>query len=267
MEDFNKPTKQAGSFSNSPRSSGVKLTSAEERLKKSLKSLSHASGGAGNINLQSSVSAGTKRSGKAASRKQVGGVVLDLETIKDANRQKLTDTRRSRNRAIIVILSILLAISLVYLAIVVVNYTNSKDEGNCKYYVTGTASDSCAWVIEGERQVQFDIGSGLAPDMIYWVNSQLEINTFDEVKVTVYFKPTMDGTEFLIGGLHEPHDNLLRVETADKQPTNKFVYQGSITEGGTITLFKGIDFTGAPGKINSNNIILEITVQVDYVNN
>ena len=110
MDNRTNKTNNVGDFSNSPKASG--RISAEEKLRKSLKNLSYTSGGATNISSSPTTKASTA---KKDTRKKVGGVVLDVETIQDATKQKL-ETRGKRNNVFILILVLLLVISLIYLA-------------------------------------------------------------------------------------------------------------------------------------------------------
>ena len=69
--------------------------SAEEKLKKSMKGLSHmGGGGGGGLNIDTGITLNTD---DKVERKKVGGVVLDVETIQDANKQKLQTSNKRRN--------------------------------------------------------------------------------------------------------------------------------------------------------------------------
>jgi len=245
-------TKNVGNVSNSPRP--TTSMSAEERLKRSMRNLSYTSGGLGNANTQSS------NRGKPAidaSRKKVGGVVLDIETIEDANKQKF-ETRGRRNNVIILILCLLLVVSLVYLAIAIISYNNSKKPPNCIYEVEGDAS--AEWIIQGGSKSKFRISQGLGPDTVYLLDSTLNIKTDESVVLTIEIEVLLEGKPILIAGLHESHNNLTRVGQ-----TNTFVYQGTITNGGKILLFKGIDFSEAPSNLTSDNVKIKVIANLNKV--
>lgn len=248
-----KPINSAGNVSSSPN-----RLSAEDRLKKSMKSLSHTSGGFGGGELSKS-GLGTKSySAKAdPTRKKVGGVVLDIETIEDATKQKF-ETRGRRNNVIILILSLLLVVSIVFLIIAVIGYKNSKKPPNCIYKVDGDAS--AEWIIQGNKKTKFTLRSGLAPDTVYLVKSVIDINTENSVVLTIELEVLLEGEPILIAGLQDAHQNLVRVEN-----TNKFIYQGTITGGGKILLFEGIDFSEAPGNLTSENVKINITANVNKI--
>lgn len=251
------PARPTSPNSTRPISSGATARSstpmsAEDKLKRSMKGLSYT--GSGSSGLGANAEA---EKSKADARKKVGGVVLDMETIQDANKQKL-QTKGRRNGVIILVLSLLLVASLVYLAVAIMNFYNSKKAPNCKYVVQGTAD--AHWIVEGGEKTEFVLRSGLKRDMIYVLDSQLEISTVESVSLSIEVKVLLEGEAILIEGLQEYNENLVRVAK-----TNKYVYQTSITGGGTIELFKGIDFSNAPNNLSSDNIEIEVIAYVDIV--
>ena len=229
--------------------------SAKEKLSKSAKNLAYTSSG-----IDAEVDEEEKPSKPASKsstieRKKVGGVVLDLETIEDATKQKF-DTRGRRNSIVILILSLLLAASLVYLAVAIVAYNNSKKAPNCFYRVEGDAS--AEWIIQGGSRTDFVIGEGLAPNTIYLINSVLNVKTKESVMITVEIEVLLENEPILISGLQEAHSSLIRV-----QNTNKYVYQGTVTGGGQVLLFRGIDFSNAPDHLHSHNVRVKVTAKVN----
>lgn len=249
-----KPTNSAGRVSSSPS----KNLTAEEKLKKSIKSLSHTSGGLGGGELSKSSLTNKSSSTKAdIGRKKVGGVVLDIETIEDATKQKF-ETRGKRNNIIIFILSLALVVSLIFLAIAIVGYQKGKKPANCIYKVEGDAD--AEWIVQGSKKTKFTLRQGLAPDTIYLVNSTLDIKTEESVVLTIEVEVLLDGKPISIFGLQDMHDNLIRVDG-----TNKYIYQGTITGGGKVLLFKGIDFSEAPAKLNSNNVKINVIANVNKI--
>lgn len=242
-----------GSSSSSRRpvsSQPQRRMSAEEKLQKSMKGLSHMGGGGGGLGLNSDI---TKE--KNTTRKKVGGVVLDMETIQDANKHKL-HTKGKRNSVVILVLSLLLVVSLVYLLIAIIGFNNSKKEPNCRFKVEGNAT----WTIEGKSKTEFILPQGITRDMIFVINAALNINTTESVGLYIDVKALLNGEEILIAGLHEHNTELVRV-----QNTNRFVYQSAIVGGGTIHLFNGIDFSEAPHDLTSDNLVLEITAHLENV--
>ena len=106
-----RPTSSRSGVSSRPVASRPKAPmTAEEKLKRSMRGLSYTSSGIGGINNNSNVA-----DSKGSARKKVGGVVLDLETIQGANKQKL-ETKGRRNGVAIMILSLLLVVSLSLIA-------------------------------------------------------------------------------------------------------------------------------------------------------
>jgi len=230
--------------------------SAEDKLKRSEKTLSHASGGMGGVGTKSPLSSMSKSSSKVE-RKKVGGVVLDLETIEDATKQKF-ETRGRRNNVIILILSLMLVTSIIYLAIAVIGYKNSKKPANCIYKVEGDAK--AEWIVQGGSKTEFRISQGLSADTIYLLNSTLNIKTEETVIITIEVQVLLEDEPILIAGLQEANNNLIRVEH-----TNKFVYQGTITGGGKVLMFRGIDFSEAPGKLNSDNVEIKVIAVINKI--
>ena len=225
--------------------------SAEEKLKKSMKGLSYMGGGSGG-SLDTGAKLDTK---EKTERKKVGGVVLDLDTIADANKQKF-DTKGRRNNVIILVLSLLLVVSLVYLIIAIIGYRQKLKEPNLRYYVEGSA----VWSIEGGPDTKFMMKQGVMRDTIYVIDADLTITTEASVQLVLDIKFTIDGQETFLPGLYEINENLIRVDKS-----NKFVYQNTITGGGTIDICNGFDFRDAPAHINSRNIYLEVTAIVTPV--
>ena len=257
MGEDNKPTKRAGSISNSTKPSVAPL-SAEEKLKRSLKSLGHASGGMGS---KSTSSVKLDTSAKDNARKKVGGVVLDVETIEDATKQKF-ETRGRRNNVIILILSILLVISLVYMSVVMIQYFKSKRDPNCVYTIQGDASKHCEWVVLGGKQTEFVIPDELAPGTAYEVHSSLNINTDREVSITLEVIVTINGEHVVVEGLYNMSDNLI---PTNDETANKYVYDGTVSGGGLVFLFEGIDFKDAPIELTSKNVEIKVIANVNFV--
>lgn len=228
--------------------------SAEEKLKRSMKGLSHIGGGSG-LNINSSST--STQSANSSSRKKVGGVVLDVGTIQDAHKQKF-ETKGRRNNVIILVLSLLLVVSLVYLVIAIMGYNNSKRDPNFKYLVEGNATAS--WIIEGKDETAFLLKDGLKADHIYLVNSQLKVDTVETVSITIEVKVLLEGTEILISGLQGADENFVRVDK-----TNKFVYKDNFTGGGIIKVFEGIDFSNAPTRLSSSRVVINVTAYVNKV--
>lgn len=196
-------------------------------------------------------------------RKKVGGVVLDIEAIEDATRQKF-DTKGRRNNVIILVLSLLLVVSLVYLAIAIIGYNKSKRIPNCIYKLNSQVS--AKWIVEGSGDTEIVVKDGLGADTIYLIDSALQINDTASVSLTLEIKVWLDGEEIAISGLHLPNDNLIRVQS-DSSTTKhlKYVYQGSITGGGTIEMFKGIDFSDTPGNLNAYNVKIELIANIEKI--
>ena len=228
--------------------------SAEEKLKRSMKGLSHTGSGGGGIGLTTSTQI-TKS--KNSERKKVGGVVLDMETIQGAHKQKF-ETKGRRNNVVILVLSLLLVVSLVYLVIAMLGYQKAKEAPNCRFEVKGDASAS--WLVEGSTKTHFHIAKGLLPDTIYMIDARLNIETTTEVTLTIEVDATIDGKAFLISGFKDGNDNLIRIDK-----TNKYEYKVNITGGGTIEIFKGIDFSNAPLNLKSSNVRIEVNAYVSKV--
>ena len=277
-----KPTKSSGGVSNSPKSTTTRSRatttrtrtssggagaplSAEEKLKKSLKSLSHTGGGG--TGLKSSSTGGVKSTRSTSSksgggtkatdqRKKVGGVVLDVETIQDASKQKLHKSNR-RNNVIILTLVILLIISLVYLAVAVIGYQKGKRAPNCHYKISGDVEAS--WIIENKTDTDFLLKYGLTTDRIYVLNSQLDIKTTEEVELAIEIIVLLKGKRIDIAGLDDKNDYLIPVQN----DSNKFIYGKPIVENETIYLFRGIDFSNAPASLTSENIDIEVIAHIN----
>lgn len=223
-------------------------SSAEEKLKRSMRGLSHMSGGMGSGILDSSSVSSSRKSKEKVERKKVGGVVLDIDTIEGATKQSF-DTGGGRKNIIIIVLSLLLVVSLVFLAISIMAYKKSKKKPNLKYIVEGSAE----WVIEGGNITKIVLPSGLARDMVYMIDTDLKINTTDSVNVLIEIEVLLDGAPILIGGLDTDETKWLRVEG-----TNNYEYFEPIVGGGILQVFDGLDFSDAPSNLSSNNVKINI---------
>jgi len=239
----NKPINRTKRSTSSPMS-------AEEKLRKSMRGLSYTGSSASGSKLSGGSSINSANTG---ARKKVGGVVLDIDTIQDAHNQKF-ETKGRRNNVVILILSLLLVVSLVYLVIAFMGYKNGKKEANLKYFVEGEAE----WVIAGSNKTEITLRKGLTTDKIYLIDSALKVNTKDSVKITIEIKLLLEGEPILVPGLNEASD-LVRVEN------NTFEYKEIITGGGTIPIFKGINFSDAPTNLTSDNISIEVKAYVTKV--
>ena len=209
--------------------------SAEEKLRKSMRGLSHM-GGVGSGGLDVNRTTSLNNTSTKTSRKKVGGVVLDIGAIEETNSQSI-ETKGKRNNVIIFILSLLLVVSVVYLIIAILNYNQSKKDPNCKYFIESDVG--AQWLIEGKSKTEFLLRQGLAPDMRYMVDSKIKINTTETVVVEISIVVKLKGEHILIAGLDNPNKNLIPVE-------NSNTYRGEISGGGIVHMFDGLDFTLAP---------------------
>lgn len=252
-------SKTTGSSRTSSTTKSTKTTPAsnKEKLEKSLKGLSFAGSGVGSTKIDTSKDLNTASNTK--DRKKVGGVVLDMETIQDASQQKLSGKGNRRNNVIIIVLSLLLIISLVYLAIAIAQYNQSKKEPNCRYDIVSDVD--ARWMIDGRTNTKFVVGNGLEADTILTLQSELQINTLERVDILLKLDVKIDGENFIIAGLDGINDNLIRVEGK-----NEWKYRNSYQGGGLLYMFGGIDFSGAPSKLNSKNVSIKVTATItNYV--
>lgn len=233
--------------------------SAEDKLKKSIKNLSYTSTGMSSASVTKQKSTGSK----ATARKKVGGVVLDVETIQGTTKQKF-ETRGRRNNVIILVLSLLLVVSLVYLTITVIGYRKNKVAPNCKYLVSGDAQ--AEWIIEGGSKTAFHLPKDLVSNSVYVVNSKLKIKSSENVRISIEIKVLLDGEEVLIAGLYFKNpDQDISDKYTRTENTNIFVYQDVVEGGTTINLFDGINFAEEPHNVNSKNTTIQVTANVTKV--
>ncbi|MBO5910369.1 MAG: hypothetical protein J6Q15_02545, partial [Clostridia bacterium] len=238
---------------------GATRMSAEDKLKKSIKNLSYTSSGTSSVDVAKE----KPTASKTTSRKKVGGVVLDVETIQDATKQKF-ETRGRRNNVIILVLSLLLVVSLVYLAITVISYIKGKQDPNFKYFISGDAQ--AEWIIEGGSDTQFTLHQDFAADTVYLVNSKLKIKCAESVMLSLDIKVLFNGEEILIAGLYyKDPDKDLNDRFSRAEGTNTFVFLDTIRGGTTINLFDGLDFAEAPYNINYKNVTIQVTANVNKI--
>ena len=231
--------------------------SAEEKLKRGLKGLSHMGGGA----MGSSLNQTSQSKADGAQRKKVGGVVLDLETIEDVNKQSYA-SKTKRNNVIIFVLGLLLVASLVYLAVAIVGFNKGKKDYNFSYVVEGNAS--AQWIVEGADNLQFHINEGLSSDTFYWLDSELKINSSENVTLQIEIQVLVNGTPIAIEGLHLPNENLVRDESKRDEGKNIYDYNGVLTSG-TYHIFSALDFHQAPINMNSNTTTIKVIARVNKV--
>lgn len=235
--------------------------SAEERLNRSMQNLAYTSGGVGsNTGFNQGQQYDFNQSQQPSNvRKKVGGVVLDMDTIKDVSQQGV-ETRGKRNSAVILILSLLLIVSCAYLAITVLQYVRFKRAPTCFYHINSDVD--AKWFVEGSEQTKLIVPEDLQANTKYLVESYLIIDSLEEVKVTITVRITCKGQEIDFAGLTGTDDKLGRTAYNDKV----YEYAGTIVGGGKIYLFGGIDFAGAPNYINAKNVKIDITADISLVN-
>ena len=239
---------------NTNRTQGTRPSpmSAEEKLKRSLKGLSYTGSGATGSSLNRVPQGKVDKN----QRKKVGGIVLDIDTIEDANKQKF-ETKGRRNNVIILVLSLLLVVSLVYLAVAIAGFNKSKKDYNFHYIVEGDAS--AQWIVEGGNKTQFHISEDLSPDTFYWLDSQLKINSDDIVTLQIEIQVFIKGEHIVIEGLQTANDKLVR-----EPGTNIYNYNGALTSG-TYHMFSALDFHQAPASLNSKNTTIKVIARVNKI--
>ena len=229
--------------------------SANDRFDRGTKHLSHIGGGGAGAKLY--------RINKAEddmSRRKVGGIMLDADIIQDANQQKLDDSKNKRKNVIIIVLSMLLAISLAYLAIAIFGYVQNSKAENCRYNISTEVP--AYWLIEGGRETKFAVREGLRSNTVYEINTSMVIESDDYVDIEVIITVTVNGKEIYISGLYEASDNMVRVENK-----NTWKYIGGHQGAGEVYLFGGLDFFGAPDGLNSTSVNINIYAEVTRVDN
>jgi hypothetical protein len=259
------------SVSNSLREK-IKAQSAEDKLKKSLKSLSYTSGTSGGSTSRKTTKSTTTSSSKTTAskgttkeaRKKVGGVVLDVETIQDASKQKF-ETRGKRNNVIILLLVLVLVVSLVFLAITIVDYQRAKKSPNLRYSIQGTAGDVCEWSIAGGSRTKFIMAEGLASGLQYDLDSYLNVKTPAGVCITIEIIALLHGEPIQVEVAYDIDHNKT-FERVHDESGNVFKYiDSTYVGGGVVHVFDGIDFTDAPYNLSSSNIEIEVVAYVDYI--
>lgn len=243
----------SGGSQSRPNLYSINRPSSSEKFERGSRTLSHISGGSSGAKLYR-----IDRPSQDDSRRKVGGIVLDTDIIQDANQQKLADTTNKRKTVTIVILSMLLALSLVYLVVAVAGYTRRGVEPNCRYHLSSEVD--AYWLVENNTQTEFSVREGLANDRIYEIESLLVVNSDDKINIKISITATMDGNEIFIAGLYESADNMVRVEGK-----NAWVYVGGHQGAGQVHLFKGIDFFGSPAGLNSKNVDINIYAEITKV--
>ena len=227
--------------------------SSREKMEKSVRGLSFTGGGVGN-NVP--LSDGSKLSANKddKSRRKVGGIVLDMETIQDANKQKLSGKGNRKKIVIIIVLSVLLLLSLAYLAFTLMTYFNSKKIPNLKYSVVSEVDAN--WLVEGQQSTQFIVRKGLKAGKIYKIDSKLHIESTLKVNIEITVKVTSKGSPVNVSLMG------LGKNFVNKQGTSVYEYQGGLEGGGTIDVFNTIDFKNAPSYINSDNVEILISANI-----
>ena len=218
---------------------------ASERFERGSKSLAHMNGGTTGTELYKA----NRLPQEEVLRKQVGGVILDENLIKNANSHNLNN-KSNQKTTIIVILSIMLVLSLMYLTFAIVGYFKNNKKANCKYHLTSDVD--AHWMIDNDTETEFVISNGLATGKIYEIKSTLIIDSDDKVNIKITISVMLDGKEISIAGLDGESANLIR------ESENEWSYIGGYQGVGELHLFNGIDFSGAPQNINSNNITIDI---------
>ena len=233
------------------------------KLKKSLKNLSYTSGTSG----ASTASYGQTRLAsrpKKEERKKVGGVLLDVETIQDATKQKF-ETKGRRKNVIILMLVLALVVALVFVTITALNYRKSKKAPNLKYEIQGDAGELCSWKIAGGSQTKFVLQDGLSSGLVYALSSSLDIKTSLSVNITIEIVALLEGEPISVGLFYDVNNEETFTKVSD-ETKNVFTYNNTIySGGGKLHVFDGIDFSDAPYNLTSKNIELEVIATVEFV--
>ena len=224
--------------------------SAGEKFERGSRSISHMSGGTPGAKLYRI----NRTNQDDLMRRKVGGIVLDAEIIDDAKQLKLADNKNKQKTAVIIVLSMLLALSLVYLAVAIVGYVRSGVEANCRYYISGNVP--ARWVIDSNEETEFAVREGLTSGSIYKLESILVIGTVDKVDIKITVTAKINEQEIFIAGL-DGANNIIRVEGE-----NTWIYAGGHRGGGEVCMFEGIDFYGAPESLSSQNISIIVNAEI-----
>jgi hypothetical protein len=227
--------------------------SAEDKLKKSMRGLSYTGSGLGTVGTSSQ----RPLNKQAEQRKKVGGVVLDVDTIQDANKTKF-ETKTRRNNVIILVLSLLFIMSLVYLLVAIISFNQAKGERNLTYSTMGEVKST--WIIDGGTETKFFVPNGVALGAaIENIPASLNIESSVPVVVEIEIIVKHNGERIIIEGLWEKSDDF---EPYENMP-NKYKYKHDFTSG-TIFVCNGIQFgEEVPATINSENITIEIIAIVN----
>ena len=243
----------------------IKTQSAEDKLKKSMKTLSYTGGGTGGSTpIRVTNRPTSTQNTSKEDRKKVGGVVLDVETIQGASKQKF-ETRGRRNNVIILVLVLALVVSLVFLAITIVDFQKSKKPPNLRYSMQGAAAQACEWSIAGGNKTKFVLPKGLSAGLRYDLSSSLKINTAADVNIIIEVIVLLEG-EPIVVNLAYNIDHTQTFERLSNSVENKFQYREGVYSGvGTLLVCDGIDFTDTPHNLSSENIEIEVIAYIEYV--
>lgn len=249
----NYPPRATNTVSRStPNSTQANRQSASERFERGSQNLAHMNIGATGTKLYR-----VNRSPQEESmRKKIGGFILDDDLVKNANNRRLNNKSNQKTVAI-VILSVMLALSLIYLAFAIAVFYKKDKKPNCKYYISSDVS--AYWMVDNSDETEFVIKDGLTSGKIYLIKSSLIIDSVDKVNIKITISAILDGVEISIAGLDGAPANLIRGNG------NVWTYEGGHQGAGEVHMFNGIDFFGAPENLNSNNVTITVRAEIKKV--
>jgi len=182
----------------------------------------------------------------------------DLERM---NEEKIRSQsfRGTRNRVIIIALSVLLVISIV--AIVLYSLT-LKSDANCFLYMDKDSGVKASYIVNNEEMSEFRTPGNFRGGAIFEVDIDLKISSSGQYKITYYFECYVDGRLMDNVLVYQPNYDLFYPDNS----TNSYYTLYPVNGNQTISLSDGVIIDSAyANSVDQYNFTLKLYTKIEKI--
>ena len=182
----------------------------------------------------------------------------DLERM---NEEKIRSQsfRGTRNRVIIIALSVLLVISIV--AIVLYSLTLESD-ANCFLYIDKDSGVKASYIVNNEEMSEFRTPGNFRGGAIFEVDIDLKISSSGQYKITYYFECYVDGRLMDNVLVYQPNYDLFYPDNS----TNSYYTLYPVNGNQTISLSDGVVIDSAYSSyVDQYNFTLKLYTKIEKI--
>ncbi|MFQ6752267.1 MAG: hypothetical protein ACLRFL_01710 [Clostridia bacterium] len=182
----------------------------------------------------------------------------DLEKMNEEKVQSHS-FRGTRNRVIIIALSVLLIISI--LAIVLYSLTLESD-ANCFLYLNKSSDIKATYIINNEEMTEFRTPSNFRGGTIFQVDIDLKISSSGRYKISYYFECYVAGNLMKNVLVYQPNYDLFYPDTS----TNSYYTLNPVNGNQTISLSDGVVIDSAyANMVDPYNFTLKLYTKIEKI--